>query len=187
MQWNKATMTMAIPTKNLDDFGEPCSLSIIYSNRKTPIIQTTLPEISWLLTQYSFDYSNSYLTTCKDTSNELNAEDLVVAFGEVVPPLFKRLFANRKENQHGALKNMAPIIYQSENEVVFEMTNSSLDYKISLALSKPRRGGVQKNIILSTTVSFKNPLGRLYFMLLRPVYERLLLTTLKQMVETMAP
>lgn len=186
MQWNKATMAMEMPANELVHFSEPCSLSIIYTNRKTPLLQTELPGASWLSSQADYDYNKSYLTTYKSAGSSLEPADLMAAFLKATPFCFRLLLATKKQPDaasiYEALKNNFYIVQESNNEIVFEVRHKHLNYKFSLLQRQFRRTGILKNLFLSTTVTFHNPVSRFYFMMIKPLYEYALETTLKKMV-----
>lgn len=182
MTGNKATMAIAIPTKSLAYFTEPCYLAIIYTNRKTPFVKTALPAASLLNANYDFQYSNSYLTTYRDVSDELQVEDLVVAFTKAIPFWFKLLYSKETKDD-GLLKKFFNVRVQTSNEVVLETNNRCVTCRIALLITKARRDSIQKNIMLATTASFDNPSGRLYFRMLKLAFEFALVTTLKRMIK----
>jgi hypothetical protein len=180
MEWNKA-MTMAMPAKGMYFFSEPDSVSIIYSNRKTPIIRTAIPETSFLNMQCDFQYSTAYLTTYKDVCDTIQPDDLVEAFTKAMPFWFGILFINNGWRCYEPLKKFYNVIYKTENEVVLELNQRHLNCKVSVLLTKPRKEAMQKNMILSTTIAFHDTIGRLYFLMLKPIYENLLLKVLQHL------
>lgn len=185
--------------------SETRTLSIIYSNRKAPVIKTALPEASVLRIQ-QYDYSVSYLTTFRDASDTVQPADLAYAFYSVLPRCVNglMLLINLivKRFSFSALKNTftgkaalgkSPgegpeklwffnSLHQTADEVVFGKTGRHLDIQHSILVHKPRKGGFQKNVLVSTAVTFHTRFGRFYFSIIKPLLHYLTPLHLKRAI-----
>src|SRR6478609_2091764 len=82
-----AFASMALPVRptaftNISEFG---TLSFLYSNRRAPLVNTTLSSDSFLSNLQQYDYSDSYLTTFKDKSGNVQPFDLINASAATMP------------------------------------------------------------------------------------------------------
>ena len=166
---------MAISGKGLNDTA-PCSLSILYTNRNALLIHTGIPEASVLSRQYDYNYCNSYLTSFKDAANQVQPEDLAVAFMKSIPAYARILLYGTTS------MNVFTIKTHTDQEAVLTLHRKHFCLNISLLLNKPRKSFTQKNVVLSTTITLHTVAGQLCFMLLKPLFEKLIPVVLKQTI-----
>lgn len=187
MQAANATIAIPMPQATLRSLAETYTLSIIYSNRKAPVIKTALPEGSFLNVQQPYHYSDSYLTNFRDDSGTVQAVDLAYAFYAAAPGWIKvliwinHLIFKAVKNifkPKAVLKSTGKvmekiysldILYKTDDEIVFGKTGRHVDIRYSTLLHKPRKDGVQKNVVFSTAVTFHTRFGRLYFCIIKPL------------------
>lgn len=176
MQTANARIVMPIYQATFQYLSENCTLAILYSNRKAPVIKTALPQASLLYLQQPYDYTDSYLTTFNDGADQMRAEDVANAFTAAAPGQIKVLFSIVKQFRSyfnlgtftGKASHLSDILYSTENEVVYGKTSKHFDIRYSFLVQKPRKNTVQKNVMISTAVTIHSYFGRLCFMLIKP-------------------
>jgi len=176
MHWNNAATALTITEKGIYTDTAPCSLSIIYTNHNALLIHTGIPEVSVLSRQFDYNYCNSYLTSFKDATNQVQPEDLAIAFMESIPAYARILLCGTTS------RNIFTINTYADQEVVLTLNRKHFCLNISLLLNKPRKRSTQKNAVLSTTITLNTVSGQFYFTLLKPLFEKLIPVLLKHAI-----
>lgn len=202
-----ATATIAIPMRQptLRHLSEGRTVSILYSNRKAPVIKTALPETSLLNVQKPYDYSDSYLTTFRDGLDEVQPADLMYTLYAAAPSWMKVLLllsgsirihfnvktckgafgeeALERSTRVGVAKRyFFNMLYKTADEVVFGKTGRHMDIRHSVLLHKPRKDSAHKNVVVSTAVTFHTGFGRFCFSLIKPLRHYLTPLLLKKVI-----
>lgn len=141
MYRNKAPQIAQQPTDNRNAVAEPCSLTILYSNRCAPVLATVVPENSMLFAPSRQGNSCSYLTAFNDASDQVLPEDIADAFVQALPYWFRMLLGSH-----------VTVLHTTNSEIVLQLRLLKMVIHISLLLSKPRRHSAQKNMVLSTVL-----------------------------------
>jgi hypothetical protein len=193
MPADKAVLAFPITATEWNSFNGSDTLTIIYSNRSTPVLRMALPQTSVLRDVEHYDYSHSFISTCKDGAG-LQPEALVRAFADALPAWAKWIIAgscSQKINLNSTCHE-APVLhaayapfrisYGTDDEVILERQNEHRSIYVSILLGTPRRDALQKNIILSVMVQTHNGRSRFYSRMLNKLFQTLMPGLLKHLV-----
>lgn len=171
------------------------------------ILKTTLPATSLLnQTGNKYDYTDSFQSIVIDKENKLQLTDICKAFFSSAPKWIKKLFGLRNKivgmfglktpgsnGQKQALDNfkceqgdqvgLFKVFDKTDNEVVLGEDDKHLDFRVSFILIKSNENEIEKQLIISTTVVFKNLFGRLYFSLIKPLHKFIVPIMLKSIIQ----
>lgn len=172
------------------------------------IHKTSLPKHSILnasTTQYH--YMDSYDGTFIDIENKFTSTDVGKAFFASGPKWIEKLFRLRNsivslfglktagdmKNREKQLQNfkcepgeqlgLFKVFAITENEVVLGEDDKHLNFRVSLFLKKLSSETSSKKLIISTTVTFNNRFGRIYFLPVRPFHKLIVPTMLKGIIK----
>jgi hypothetical protein len=194
MQAANIRMVLPVYEATCQYLSENCTLAILYSNRKAPVIKTAVPQVSYLHLQPQCNYSSSHLTMFNDKEDTVQPQDLAANFYAAVPkPMlvlasalkkFRSFFSINKMRQ---IKNnpknndlFGPAIFYNDHEIVYGITGKHLDIRHSFLVQKPRKFAQQKNALVSTTVVVHSMFGTFCFLLIKPLIKYLVPQLLKK-------
>ena len=171
------------------------------------IIKSKLPDNSILNNpEKKYDYVDSFQGTITDTENKIKPDDIGKAFFVSGPKWVEKLFAVRNkivsifglktsgnmndrqkqlENfkcEKGERLGLFKVFDKAENEVILGEDDKHLNFRISLFLNNHKTDLTKKEIIISTTVEFKNWFGRLYFIPVKPFHRIIVPTMLRGII-----
>ncbi|MEL7062635.1 MAG: DUF2867 domain-containing protein [Bacteroidota bacterium] len=157
------------------------------------IIKSTLPQHS-LLTGTNYAYVDSFQGTYLDVANDISAQDIGKAFFYSAPKWTAQLFELRNrlvsvfglktpdktQDRQALLDNFTceagerlglfKVFDRTEDEVILGEDDRHLDFRISLYKESTNAHDGTKNLTLSTTVTFHNRFGKLYFLPVKPFH-----------------
>jgi len=195
MNMHTVDMNIAMPSHQvtLRHLNKTCTLSILYSNRKAPVVKTAVPEGSLLSMVQQYNYRDSYLTTFNDASNVVEPADLAYAFHSAAPgwikvfillrnllrahfsfKIFKNIFRRKAVSDEHTIRvgekiHFFTMLHHTDNEIVFGKIGRHIDIRYALFLHKPRKNTLQKNVVISTAVTLHTYFGRFCFIILKPL------------------
>ena len=203
MQTAFAPMVLPVHPAAFTGINELGTLSFLYSNRRAPLINTTLSGDSFLSNLQQYDYCDSYLTTFKDKSDNVQPVDLINALSTTLPfylnflkHSYRILFGIRRQKnececsigssidgQTGAAAfHFHDVLYNSNTELVLGKAGNNLSIYHSVLLQKPRKNSIQVNVTLSTAVTSHTALGRIVLTIVRPIIKNLMPFILKRAI-----
>jgi hypothetical protein len=199
MQAANVRMAMPMYEATCQYLSETCTLAILYSNRKAPVIKTAVPQVSYLHLQQQCSYSNSYLTTFNDKEDQVQPQALAAVFYAAFPKLilvlasaFTKLrsylhFNAMEQTKDITKKNdlLGHVLFSNEHEVVYEMAGRHLNIRHSFLVHKPRKFALQKNAMVSTTVVIHSRVGTFCLHLIKPLFRYLVPQLLKRAVHSL--
>jgi hypothetical protein len=204
MQTAFVPMVLPVHPAPFTSFNELGTLSFLYSNRRTPLINTTLSSDSFLSNLQQYDYSDSYLTTFKDKSGNMQPFDLINASAATMPfylnflkHSYRILFsskrqkseyecgiASRIDEQSGvAASRYYDILFHSNSELVLGKTGNHLSIYHSVLLQNPRKNSTQVNVTFSTAVTSHTAFGKIFLIIVRPIIKNLMPVILKRAIQ----
>jgi hypothetical protein len=169
--------------------------------------KTTLPASSLLSKAgQQYDYVDSYSSVIELRQKSLVIKDVGKAFFSSSPSWVDNLFATRNkivrifglktsgtENgrqqlldrfkcEVGEQIGLFKVFAKNEQELILGENDKHLDFRVSLFLCPPNKEQ-NTELIVSTVVTFKNWLGRLYFLPVKQFHKLIVPTMLKGMVK----
>lgn len=172
------------------------------------IVKTDLPLTSALNSRgEKFDYSDSYSIRCTDTDNVVSSTYLGKAFFSSAPKWSESLFIFRNkivalfglktagsvQNREEMLANfkceagerlgLFKVFSKTHNEVILGEDDKHLNFRVSILYSTCTDEACNKDITISTTVTFHNWFGRFYFLPVRPFHRLIAPAMLKGIVK----
>ncbi len=156
--------------------------------------------------QPSYDYIDSFQGGITDSDNSLDSTRVGKAFFTSSPQWVGALFAlrnrivalfglktsgsstnrqellNRFTCQKGERLGLFKVFDKTEQEVILGEDDKHLDFRISLFLDQTPGGTGVKTLTISTTVTFHNAWGRLYFVPVRPLHKQIVPAMLKAII-----
>jgi hypothetical protein len=194
MPADKAVLAFPVTAIGWNSFNGSDTLTIIYSNRSTPVLRMALPQSSVLRDVEHYDFSHSFITTCKDGAG-LQPGALARAFSDALPAWAKWIIAGscRHKINLNSTCHALPVLhaayapfrisYGTDDEVILERKNEHRSIYVSVILGTPRRDALQKNIILSVLVQTHNGHSRFYSRMLNKLFQTLMPDLLKRLVK----
>ncbi len=171
--------------------------------------KSELPKQSILNTDKTkYDYIDSFSGILNDKQNTLTSTQLGKAFFTSSPEWVGKLFNLRnkivslvglktsgkmtdREQQLndfncevGEQLGLFKVFHKNENEVVMGEDDKHLNFRISLFFKQKDLETTKKEIIISTTVEFKNWFGKLYFLPVSPFHKIIVPVMLKSIIES---
>ncbi len=168
------------------------------------IEHTSLPQNSILNnTIKRHDYIDSYKSTVSDPQNKITATALGKAFFSSSPKWVEKLFSLRNKLvsliglktpvtvsdrqrqldnfkcEKGEQLGLFKIFEKTTNEVLLGEDDKHLDFRVSLFLAPLKNDVLKKEITITTTVSFNNWLGPVYFLFVKPFHKIIVTNMLK--------
>jgi len=170
------------------------------------IIKTKIPIASILNTSSkNFDYEDSFMGTYNDNQNLNGITDIGKAFFTSGPKWVEVLFSLRNktvsifglkttgksENIEKQLESfkcnpgdqlgLFKVFFKNENEIILGEDDKHLNFRVSIFVNDSEKG--TKTLTISTTVSFNNWFGKLYFFPVRPFHKLIVPTILKGIIK----
>ena len=167
-----------------------------------------LPKHS-VLQKTHFEYVDSFQGRFLDNENKITSTDIGKYFFTSAPKWTERLFelrnrlvsifglktSKKPKNREALFKNfkcepndkigLFTVYHKDEHEVVLGEDDKHLNFRISLYKGESPLGQNTKSLTISTTVTFHNWFGKLYFIPVKPFHRlivpRMLKGILKQM------
>jgi len=174
--------------------------------------QVILPEHSILFNR-KFDYSDSYKIVIDDVQGSIDSIDVGKAFFSSTPKWVESLFKFRNllaalfnlktgekaksqkeiiqyfKGQVGEKIGLFQVFERSASELILGEDDRHLDFRVSLLLGQEHNG--LRDLTISTTVSFNNWLGKVYFFPVKPFHKlivpSMLKGTLKELENGLSP
>lgn len=161
--------------------------------------QTTVPSQSILLEKSAYDYVDSYKD---DLALDVTPTEVTKAFFTSSPKWVEHLFHLRNtlvgvlglktpdDNQDSqkALENFRcevgdqvgffKVFKKTENEIILGANDSHLDFRVSIL-----NDSNNKDLYFSTTVTYHNRLGRLYFWFVKPFHKLIVPSMLEATID----
>jgi len=156
-----------------------------------------------------YDYIDSFSGILNDKQNTLTSTKLGKAFFTSSPEWIGKLFSLRNKivslfglktsgeitDREQQLNNfncevgeqlgLFKVFHKSENEVVMGEDDKHLNFRISLFFKQKELEITKKEIIISTTVEFKNRFGKLYFLPVKPFHKVIVPSMLKSIIDNL--
>ena len=85
--------------------------------------------------------------------------------------------------QVGEQLDIFKVYAKTENELVLGEDDKHLSFRVSLLLDCKNNDIEKKEIIITTTVEYKNIFGRIYFLPVKPIHQLIVKRTLKKMIK----
>jgi len=176
------------------------------------IQKVILPKYSILFNR-KFDYSDSYKSVLDDAQNNINSIDVGKAFFSSTPKwigslfkfrnllasLFKLKTGEKVENQKEVIQyfkgkvgeriGLFQVFERSASELILGEDDRHLNFRVSLLLGQEHNG--LRDLTISTTVSFNNWFGKVYFVPVKPFHKlivpSMLKGTLKELESGLSP
>ncbi len=166
---------------------------------------TELPKASLLYNQHH-NYADSFEGTVIYLQNSLTATDVAKAFFSSAPTWVDKLFlirnklvrvfglktsknpTNRAEQlanfncEVGQQLGLFKVYSKSATEVIMGENDKHLNFRVSLLVTPLQNATRSKNITITTTVTFNNWFGKIYFMPVRPFHKPIVPTMLKGII-----
>ena len=171
--------------------------------RKTTII----PAMSKLkFDEKSFHYIDSYMGQYLTNSHYYTITDIselffnsgpkwadfLMSIRDKIVGLFGLKTASKisdEERKHGALKfeegeqlNIFKLYSKSESELIMGDDDKHLNFRVSLLLDSTDIGSKKKKILITTVVTYRNWLGKIYFIPVKPFHGFIVKETLRRMI-----
>ena len=176
--------------------------------RRQKIIATTLPVNSVLRRDnVKYDYIDSFQGSFIDESNSITSQQIGKAFFRSAPGWVEKLFIVRNKivavfglktsrtatNRQQLLNNfkcepneqlgLFKVFDRTDNEVILGEDDKHLNFRVSLFKIDSAENQKSKNLIISTTIEFKNWFGKLYFVPVRPFHKLIVPAMLKGIIK----
>lgn len=149
----------------------------------------------------SYDYIDSFAGTIVNKKRSVSITEIGEAFFTSSPKWSKKLFALRnkmvqliglKTGSHDKPKSFTcepgeqvgifTVFDKTDNEIILGENDKHLDFRVSLLYSKEKNTEVGDLLTISTTVTYHNRLGVLYFLPVRPFHQLIVPVMLKKML-----
>jgi hypothetical protein len=175
------------------------------------ILKTTLPANSILQNNaIKYDYVDSFQGRISDPDHQLKPIDVAKAFFSSAPKWVDQLFAlrnkivavvglktspqladprqelNNFKGEIGEQIGLFKVFHKNNNEIVLGEDDKHLNFRVSLFLSQSLNKPSEKDLIISTTVTFNNWFGRLYFLPVKPFHQYIVPAMLKGIIRELA-
>ncbi|MDF1613231.1 DUF2867 domain-containing protein [Stygiobacter electus] len=172
------------------------------------ISKTRLPNGSILKSEEkSFGYLDSFQGVFFDKGNFVSISEIGRLFFSSVPNWVEYLFKirnkivsllglktsnslkdrqNRLDNfkfETGEQFGLFKVFSKTNNEVILGEDDKHLNFKVSLFIDKQTNNREIKTLTISTSVSFKNWFGNLYFFIVKPFHKIIVPTMLKRIIK----
>ena len=172
--------------------------------RKTTII----PAMSKLkFDEKSFHYIDSYMGQYLTNSHYYTITDIselffnsgpkwadfLMSIRDKIVGLFGLKTASKisdEERNHGALKfeegeqlNIFKLYSKSESELIMGDDDKHLNFRVSLLLDSTDVDSKKKKILITTVVTYRNWLGKIYFIPVKPFHTLIVKETMKRMIQ----
>ena len=154
-----------------------------------------------------YDYVDSFQGIFIDENNSVTSQQIGRAFFKSAPGWVEKLFMVRNKiagffglktpsiaaNKQQLLDNfncepneqlgLFKVFDRTENEVILGEDDKHLNFRVSLFKIGSTENSSVKNLIISTTVEFKNRIGKLYFVPVRPFHKLIVPAMLKRIIK----
>ena len=154
-----------------------------------------------------YDYVDSFQGIFIDENNSVTSQQIGRAFFKSAPGWVEKLFIVRNKivgvfglktpdiaaNKQQLLDNfncepneqlgLFKVFDRTENEVILGEDDKHLNFRVSLFKTDSTESPMAKSLIISTTVEFKNRLGKLYFVPVRPFHKLIVPAMLKRIIK----
>ena len=164
--------------------------------------KVAIPQKS-VLAATKFDYADSYKGgVINDEKGEIDSLAVGRAFFSSSPKWIDGLFALRNKlvslvglktgesdlsreeiiknfrGEKGEKVGLFQVFDRNENEIILGEDDKHLDFRVSLFIEPA--DVIEKNLIITTTVNFKNAFGKLYFLPVKPFHQIIVPAMLKE-------
>lgn len=133
----------------------------------------------------SIDYIDTYCKTVL-SANKLNPKDIMVSFFTSLPwwincllklrDIIVKPFRLREGSFDGHIQKA--IRLENDNEAIYEMADSHLNFSVSLRCYE--RGTNTQEVCMTTSVTFNNRVGKIYFTIIKPFHKVIVKYQLKR-------
>jgi hypothetical protein len=170
------------------------------------IIKTSLPNGSILKSEEkSFGYLDSFQRDFFDRGNFVSISEIGRLFFSSVPDWVEYLFkirnkivslwglktSNSLKDRQNRLDNfkfepkeqfgLFKVFSKTNNEVILGEDDKHLNFRVSLFIDKQTNDSDTKRLTISTSVCFKNCIGKLYFFVVKPFHKIIVLPCSKEL------
>ncbi|MFD2554605.1 DUF2867 domain-containing protein [Sphingobacterium tabacisoli] len=173
--------------------------------------KTSLPEISLLQDDKTFEFIDAYKALIDDPENEIEITKICKLFFTTGPKWIEKLFAFRNNTmkvfglkvpegnldkasvvegmkcEPGERMGLFQIFERNGSEIILGEDDKHLDFRVSLLLAESALEGGRKELTISTMVKFNNVFGRLYFAPVKPFHGLVVPSMLKAIVRRVNP
>ncbi|WP_046745794.1 DUF2867 domain-containing protein [Kordia zhangzhouensis] len=167
--------------------------------------KVSLPKES-ILNNSNFEYVDSFQTIYHDPLNQISSKDIAIAFFNGTPKWTETLFSirnkivsifglktpNKTQDRERILHNfqckpgerigLFKVYHTNANEVIMGEDDKHLNFRISLLKDSNADNVTEKKLTISTTVTFNNWFGKLYFLPVKPFHKLIVPKMLKGIV-----
>lgn len=131
------------------------------------------------------DYIDTYCKTVI-SANKLDPKDIMVSFFTSLPwwinwllklrDIIVKPFRLREGSFDGHIQKS--IRLQNDNEAIYEMADSHLNFSVSIRCCE--KGNNTQEVCMTTSVTFNNRVGKIYFTIIKPFHKVIVKYQLKR-------
>ncbi|MDR2206965.1 MAG: DUF2867 domain-containing protein [Flavobacteriaceae bacterium] len=172
------------------------------------ITKSKLPDHSILKkNEKTFDYIDSFQGKFIDKSGNISSAEIGKSFFMNGPKWIEKLFAlrnkmvalfglktsekitnrtqilNKFKCEKGEQIGLFKVFDRTNDEVILGEDDKHLNFRVSLFIDRQTDDSAHKKLTISTTVTFNNRFGRLYFIPVRPFHKLIVPTILKGIIK----
>ncbi|WP_138429985.1 DUF2867 domain-containing protein [Fodinibius saliphilus] len=175
------------------------------------ITKTTPPDSSVLrATENNYHYVDSFQGTLKAKHHDTTPKEIAKAFFSSEPKWITNLFSLRNtivsvfglktpvkvNNRERILNNFTcdpgeqiglfKVINKTDSEIILGEDDKHLNFRVSMLIEPYKKKSQKRKLIITTTVSFHNWLGRIYFLPVKPFHRLIVPTMLQSTIQNLA-